>query len=197
MAAAYDPPPMTRPAARKSPKAAGPPPVAIVVSRYNASITGPMEAGAIGEYQRRGGAAAGVEVVEAPGSFELPALALAAARTGRFRGVVALGCIIKGETSHDRFIAHAVASGLVSVTISSGLPVGFGVLTVDTVGQARARAGGAMGNKGAEAMAAVLDTIREIGRLNEKPALRSGAARPRPDKAAAMGARAKRGGGRR
>jgi 6,7-dimethyl-8-ribityllumazine synthase len=106
-------------------------------------------------------------VIEVPGSFELVVGCLSAARTGRFEGVVALGCIIRGETHHDRVIADAVATGLVQVSLATGVPVGFGVLTVDSARQARARAGGAKGNKGAEAMAAVLDTIRSLRALRD------------------------------
>src|SRR5262249_12428011 len=91
------------------------PAVAVVVRRYNASITDRLLAGAREAYAEagfgdgaEGGGSGAVHVIPAPGSYELPALALAAARTGRFRGVVALGCLIKGETRHDRYIAEAV-----------------------------------------------------------------------------------------
>jgi 6,7-dimethyl-8-ribityllumazine synthase len=134
-------------------------PVAVVVSRYNGSITGKLLEGARSEYLARGGREPGLAVFEAPGAYELPALALVAAQTGRYRGVVALGCLIKGETRHDRYIAEAVAGGLMDVMLRTGVPVAFGVLTVDTPRQARARSGGERGNKGAEAMAAVLETI--------------------------------------
>jgi 6,7-dimethyl-8-ribityllumazine synthase len=140
-------------------------PVAIVTSRYNASVTDALRDGAIEAYVRAGGRYEDLALIPAPGSFELPALALAAARAGRFAGVVALGCLIKGETSHDRFIADAVAHGLVQVTIATGVPVAFGVLTVDTPQQARDRAGGSKGNKGQEAMTALLDTIAAIQSL--------------------------------
>ena len=143
------------------------PAVAIVVSSYNASITDVLLAGAQEAYVRRGGDAGMLEVVRAPGAFELTALSHAAASTGRFAGVCALGCIIRGETSHDRYIAEAVAQGLTSVTILTGRPVAFGVLTVDTPAQARARAGGAKGNKGAEAMDALLDTLDAIVGLHD------------------------------
>jgi 6,7-dimethyl-8-ribityllumazine synthase len=138
------------------------PRIAIIVSRYNGSITARLQEGAIGEYLARGGRRGDVELYEAPGAYELPALALGAARTGRFGGVLALGCLIKGDTSHDRYIAEAVANGLVGVTLATGVPVGFGVLTVDTPGQAEDRAGGSKGNKGQESMAAVLQAIASL-----------------------------------
>ncbi len=141
--------------------------MAVVVSRYNASITDRLLTGAREAWSEAGWGdrPEAMQVIPAPGSYELPALALAAASTGRFRGVLALGCLIKGETSHDRYIAEAVAQGLVSVTIATGVPCAFGVLTVDTPEQADARAGGAEGNKGADAMLALLDTIGQIDGL--------------------------------
>ena len=139
--------------------------IAIVVSRYNATITGAMLEGARGAFAAGGHGVGDLTVVDAPGAFELPALVLAAARTGRFDGVLAVGCIIKGETSHDRYLAQAVATGLVDVTIATGTPVSFGVLTVDTVEQARERAGGVHGNKGEQAMQALLSTIEQVRTL--------------------------------
>lgn len=163
--------------------------VAVVVSRYNASITSRLLDGALRAARRRKGGGMGtvrVSVVEAPGSFELPFLASVAARTGRYDGVLALGCLIRGETRHDRYIAEAVAHGLTRASIDSGVPIAFGVLTVDSPGQARARAGGRKGNKGEESMSALLETIAAAS------ALRSGARparaeRARPDKAARAG----------
>lgn len=167
------------------------PPVAVVVSRYNRSITDVLLDGALRAYAQRGGRAEAVRVVEAPGAYELPALAHAAASTGRYRGVAALGCIIKGETSHDQHIASAVAQGLVGVTIVTGVPCAFGVLTVDTPAQAQDRAGGAHGNKGQEAMDALLDTIDAVESLQTRDTPRGGKGpgfggrkRALPDKAA-------------
>jgi len=130
--------------------------VAIVVSRYNASITDPMRTGAEQAYAHAGGDPARLTVIDAPGTFELPAIAAKAARSGMFSGVVALGCVIRGETDHDRHIATAVATTLAQIGAETGVPVAFGVLTVESIEQARARAGGDKGNKGAEAMRAVL-----------------------------------------
>ena len=143
----------------------GAPALAVIVSRYNASVTDRLLAGARDVYAESGGNPLALRIIAAPGSYELPALALAAARTGKFRGVLALGCLIKGETSHDRYIAEAVAHGLMNVSLMTGVPAAFGVLTVDTPEQAEDRAGGSHGNKGAEGMAALLDTVREIDAL--------------------------------
>jgi len=158
-----------------------PPRIAIVVSRYNGSITDRLLEGAIFAAAEQGVSSNEIAIIDAPGSFELPALALACAHSGRIDGVVALGCLIKGETPHDRVIADAVAQGLIGVTLATGIPVTFGVLTVDTPEQAAARAGGEQGNKGEDAMRALLDVIaglRSIAKGEEGPGIR----RPR-DKA--------------
>ncbi|KAA0212329.1 MAG: 6,7-dimethyl-8-ribityllumazine synthase [Leptolyngbya sp. PLA3] len=142
------------------------PPVAIVVSRYNATITNALLEGARSTYLGGGGSADRLGVIEAPGAFELPVLANALAQSGMYRGVVALGCVIKGETRHDEFIAGAIAHAIADISIRTGVPVAFGVLTTDNAEQARARAGGDKGNKGAEAMVALLETLdalKDIG----------------------------------
>jgi 6,7-dimethyl-8-ribityllumazine synthase len=177
--------------------------VAIVVSRYNWSITGELLEGAIEAYrERRGEDAEDPEVIEAPGSYELPALALAAAARG-YQGIVALGCIVKGETIHDEVIAHAVAKGLMDVTMTMGVPVALGVLTVKTPKQAKDRAGGKFGNKGHEAMTALLDTMQAADAItdaDEEPDVEQFVMNERPDKVATRGGKkttvrgAKRGG---
>lgn len=162
------------------------PAVAVVVSRYNASITDVLLEGAKREYAARGGSE--LEVFYAPGAYELPMLAAHAATAERFRGIVALGCLIRGDTRHDRYIADAVANGLMTVALGSGVPIAFGVLTVENAKQAQERAGGKKGNKGEEAMAAVLDTIRACEAIDTPHALPS-AAMPKPDKAKARTAK--------
>lgn len=159
------------------------PKVAIIVSRYNGSITEALLSGALEEYSGRGGDPASVDVYRAPGAYELSALSLAAAESGRYQAVVALGCLIRGETRHDRYIADAVSHGLTHVMLKTGVPVTFGVLTVESGKQARARSGGEKGNKGTEAMAAALDSIaeREAIRTGRPSTVSTQAA---PDKAA-------------
>jgi 6,7-dimethyl-8-ribityllumazine synthase len=152
--------------------------VAIVVSRYNATITDALLAGAQSEYTSRGNSSASLTILHVPGAFELPTLAMAAASSGRFAGVLALGCIIKGETDHDRYIAQAVADGLVNITLITGVPVAFGVLTTNTPRQARVRASGSRGNKGRESMGALLDTIASLGAFEEGEVLRLDRAAP-------------------
>jgi len=100
-----------------------------------------------------------VDVAPVPGTYEIPAVAAACARSGRYDAIVCLGCVIRGETWHDRYIADAVSQSLQRIACSEGpIAVGFGVLTVDSPEQAEARAGGEHGNKGAEAMEAALET---------------------------------------
>ncbi|MDX9912327.1 MAG: 6,7-dimethyl-8-ribityllumazine synthase [Phycisphaerales bacterium] len=135
------------------------PPAVIVASRYNATITDALVEGARTAYLARGGDAARLVVMPAAGAFEVPGLCAAAAREG-FAVVVAIGCIVKGETSHDQHLASAVTGALADLASGSGVAVGLGVLTVDTIEQARARSGGRLGNKGEEAMLAALDTFR-------------------------------------
>ncbi|MEL7474217.1 MAG: 6,7-dimethyl-8-ribityllumazine synthase [Planctomycetota bacterium] len=134
--------------------------VAVVVSRYNATITRPLLEGARQAWAERGGDPADLTVIGVPGAYELTAGAAIVARTERIDGVCALGCIIKGDTDHDVHIAQAVANGLNDVTLQTGVPCAFGVLTTNTPEQARDRVGGAKGNKGFEAMQALIDMAR-------------------------------------
>lgn len=148
------------PPSKRVSERAGQPRVAVVVSRYNASVTDRLCLGAIEACVRRTGRTP--TVLEAPGAFELPVIAHAAADSGHFDGVVALGCLIRGETIHDRVIADAVAQAIQAAMITTGVPIAFGVLTVENAKQAEARAGGVHGNKGEEAMGALLDTIAAV-----------------------------------
>lgn len=164
------------------------PNVAIIVSRYNASITDKLVEGALSGYSQRGGSTPSVHVFDAPGAYELPVLAMAAAQTGRYAGVVALGCVIKGETRHDRYINQAICDGLVNVSLITDVPVALGVLTTENVRQAKDRAGGRLGNKGHEAMSALLDTIETMAAISSgKP--RSSGIRGINDKAKAHAGR--------
>lgn len=125
--------------------------IGIVVSRWNEFITRPLLEGALDALRRHGGTEDAVTVVWVPGSFEIPVAIQALAKSGKFDGLVALGCIIRGATSHYDHIASAVTSGLSSVALETGLPVSFGVITVESIEQAIERAGSKAGNKGAEA----------------------------------------------
>lgn len=127
-----------------------------MAARFNQSVTDRLLAGAVAALQDAG---ATHETFRVAGSFELPAAARALARTGRFDAVVPIGCLIRGDTPHFHYIADAVANGLMRVTLGEEVPVVFGILTCDTSAQALDRAGGAEGNKGAEAAEAALELV--------------------------------------
>jgi 6,7-dimethyl-8-ribityllumazine synthase len=137
--------------------------VAVVVSRFNELVTEKLLAGARARLTELGVADTAVDVVWVPGAFELPLAAAAAAATGRYRAIVALGCVIRGETAHFDYVAGEAARGLQSVALSYRIPVGFGVLTTETFEQAVDRAGGAAGNKGADAADAALRMVDALG----------------------------------
>ncbi|HEX7338045.1 MAG TPA: 6,7-dimethyl-8-ribityllumazine synthase [Gemmatimonadales bacterium] len=139
--------------------------VAILVSRYNELVTSRLLDGALACCQEAGLAREDVDVVWLPGAFELPVAASAAADTGRYACLVALGAVIRGETPHFEYVAAETARGLTNVAVSRGVPIGFGVLTVDTMQQAVDRAGGAAGNKGHEAASAALRTADALSQL--------------------------------
>ncbi len=139
--------------------------IGIAVSAYHAQITTALRDAAVKQFTDAQGAEGDLRVVPAPGTFELTAVCRALVKGGGLDAVVALGCVISGETTHDTYIANAVAHGLTELTLATGVPVTFGVLTCQTIDQARARAGGPRGNKGAEAMAAAIETATIIKSL--------------------------------
>ena len=144
--------------------------VAILVSRYNELITTKLLDGALACCSEAGVSREQVDIIWLPGAFELAAAAAAAAATGRYSCLVALGAVIRGETPHFDYVAGEAARGLNDVAVRHALPVGFGVLTVDTLEQASERAGGAAGNKGHEATAAALRTADAIAQLRAEHA---------------------------
>jgi 6,7-dimethyl-8-ribityllumazine synthase len=144
--------------------------VAVLVSRYNELVTTRLLEGARAALRDAGVATEAVDVVWVPGAFELPAAAAAAAATGRYACLVALGAVIRGDTPHFDYVAGEATRGLGDVAVRHALPVGFGVLTVDTMQQATDRAGGAAGNKGYEAAEAALATADVIAQLREADA---------------------------
>ena len=133
--------------------------IGIAVSKYHAKITNSLLEGAKKAFIDAGGEEQNLLIVETPGAFELISVTRALAQRDDLDGIVALGCVLTGETFHDRYISHAVAQSLASLTVQTGLPIAFGLLTCQTMAQAKARAGGSIGNKGEEAIAAVLDVI--------------------------------------
>lgn len=130
---------------------------AIVVSRFNSLVTKELLEGALDMIVRLGGKGADQTVVWVPGGFEIPLAVKMVLEKGGHDGVIALGCVMKGETPHNAHIAGEVASGLASLALQFGKPVAFGVLTPETTEQALERAGLKMGNKGTEAAAAAIE----------------------------------------
>lgn len=132
--------------------------VAIVVARFNDHVTSLLEAGAIAELATHGIEGDDAPVFRVPGAFELPVVAKRLAEAGEWDAVVCIGAVIRGDTPHFEYVAGECAAGLARVALDTGVPVVFGVLTVDDLDQALARAGGVEGNKGAEAAATALET---------------------------------------
>ncbi|HVJ05242.1 MAG TPA: 6,7-dimethyl-8-ribityllumazine synthase [Candidatus Saccharimonadales bacterium] len=130
---------------------------AIIVSRFNAFITERLLTGATDALRRTGAVAADIEIVRVPGAFELPATAKMLADTGNYQALVAIGCLLRGDTAHYDVIVNEVTRGIGEVTLATGVPIGFGVITCDTLEQAIDRAGLKMGNKGFEAALAALE----------------------------------------
>lgn len=128
----------------------------LVVSRFHREVTGALARGAREALSERGADSGHVDVVEVPGAWELPWAVRRACRGG-YDAVVALGCVVRGETPHFEFICEGATRGLMDVASEGGTPVTFGLLTCDDLEQARARAGGEKGNKGAEAALAALE----------------------------------------
>lgn len=135
--------------------------VGIVVSRFNELITNPLCEGAKKALVRSGILEKNVTVVDVPGSFELPLAASLLLESGQVDGVVALGAVIRGGTSHYDYVCSTASSGLMNVQLSHSKPVGFGVLTCENLEQALDRAGGKLGNKGAETALTVLEMIQK------------------------------------
>ena len=134
--------------------------VAIVAARFNGRITTRLLDSALDELDRVGVRREAVTVMPVPGAFELPLAAMALAKTRRYACVVALGCVVRGETPHFEYIASEAASGLQLAALETGVPVAFGVLTVDSVEQAEARVG-----KGAEAVRTALEMADAFAQL--------------------------------
>jgi 6,7-dimethyl-8-ribityllumazine synthase len=133
--------------------------IALVASRFNAFIVDRLVDGAVDALVRHGARDADLELFKVPGTWELPQIAQAVARSGRFDGIVALGCLIRGGTSHYDLLAAEVTKGLAHVA-AEGVPLTFGVLTCDTIEQAVERAGTKAGNKGFDAAVALVELVR-------------------------------------
>lgn len=139
--------------------------VAILVSRYNELITTRLLEGALDCCTEAGLTRDAIDVLWVPGAFELPTAAAAAAEIRVYTCLIVLGAVIRGDTPHFEYVAGQAAQGLREVSVHYRIPVGFGLLTVDTMQQAADRAGGSAGNKGYEAAAAALRTADMLDQL--------------------------------
>jgi len=143
--------------------------LSIICSRFNEKVTRALLDGAMKTLLEHGANAERIEVSWVPGSFELPLAAQAAARRSDIAAVICLGAVIRGETPHFDFVSHAAATGILRVSLDTGKPVAFGVLTTDTPEQAFDRAGGRVGNKGADAALAALEMVDLLTRQGGTP----------------------------
>jgi len=139
--------------------------VALIASRFNDVVTSRLVEGAVDGLVRHGADEKNLVLVKVPGSFELPQAAAKLAASGRYDAVVALGCLVRGETPHFDLLAAEAAKGLAQAAVASGVPVIFGVLTCDTMDQAIDRAGGKAGNKGWDAALAAIEMVSLYRRL--------------------------------
>ncbi len=141
---------------------------AVVASRFNDFVVKAMLDGALDAVRRHGGDAGAVDVAWVPGSYEIPVVAKALARSGRYDAVICLGAVIRGSTAHFDYVAGGVAGGISSVALETGLPVIFGVITTETIEQAIERAGTKMGNKGFEAAVSAIEMANLMPKITER-----------------------------
>jgi len=145
--------------------------LAIIVSRFNHFITDKLFEGALDVLKRSDAEEEAITVVKVPGSFEIPLAAQSLARSEKYDAVICLGTVIRGETKHFDLVAQEVAKGIASVSLESGVPVAFGVVTAENIEQAIERAGTKSGNKGGEAARVAVEManlMKELGKRKGK-----------------------------
>jgi 6,7-dimethyl-8-ribityllumazine synthase len=139
----------------------------LVAARFNEFITGKLVSGAIDALVRHGADAEKITQVWIPGAFEIPLAAQKLARSGDYDAILCVGCVIRGQTPHFDYVAGEAAKGVAQVALSTGVPISFGVITSDTLEQAIDRAGGKVGNEGADAAVAAIEManlLRALGK---------------------------------
>lgn len=134
----------------------------IIVSRFNEFISSKLLSGAIDELTRHGVKEENITVIWSPGAFEIPVLAKKSAKSGAYNSIITLGAIIKGSTSHFDYVSAELSKGIASVSLETGIPVIFGVLTTDNIEQAIERAGTKAGNKGSDAAKSAIEMANLI-----------------------------------
>lgn len=137
----------------------------IIVSRFNSFISERLLEGAIDALVRHGASEADITVARIPGAFEIPLAAKTMVASQKFDAIICLGAVIRGSTPHFEYVSSEVSKGIASVSLESGIPVAFGVLTTNTIEQAVERAGTKAGNKGFEAAVTAIETINVIKAL--------------------------------
>lgn len=138
---------------------------ALVASRFNDFIVEKLVSGCVDSLLRHGANREDIILVRTPGAFEIPIIAKRLAKKEAYDGLICLGAVIRGSTPHFDYVAAEVSKGIAQVSLQSEIPIGFGILTTDTLEQAIERAGSKAGNKGAEAAQAVLETARVLKQL--------------------------------
>ncbi len=141
--------------------------IGIVIARFNEFITNKLLGGAIDGLLRRGVAEEDIDVAWVPGAFEIPLIAQKMAESGKYDAVIALGAVIRGSTSHYDYVCSEVSKGIANVSLKSGIPVMFGVLTTENIEQAIERAGSKAGNKGSECAEGAVEMINLIRALEK------------------------------
>jgi 6,7-dimethyl-8-ribityllumazine synthase len=141
------------------------PRIAIVVSQFNQEVTHGLLRGARAYLKENGVTVTDDHVYSAPGAFEIPLIAQKLGRSGKYDGVVCLGCVTKGDTAHFEYISETSGHGLMQATLTTGIPLTFGVLTTYTEQQARVRSQDDKHNKGREAAAACLEALKTLARV--------------------------------
>lgn len=129
----------------------------IIVSRFNEFISSKLLSGAIDELTRHGVSEDNITVIWSPGAFEIPVLAKKAAKSGKYDAIIALGAVIRGSTPHFEYVSSEISKGIANVSLDTGIPVIFGVLTTENIEQAIERAGTKAGNKGSDAAKAAIE----------------------------------------
>ncbi|MEJ5226957.1 6,7-dimethyl-8-ribityllumazine synthase [Thermodesulfovibrio sp.] len=137
----------------------------IVVSRFNEFITSKLLEGAIDALLRHGAKEVDIQIVRVPGSFEIPLVAKKLAQSGKFNAIICLGTLIRGATPHFDYIAAEVSKGIALVSLETGIPVSFGVITTETIEQAIERAGSKSGNKGWDAAVTAIEMARVLEQI--------------------------------
>ena len=140
---------------------------AVVTSRFNAFVTDRLLAGALDALNRSGAGQDSVDVVRVPGAFEIPVAAKTLAETGRYHAVICLGAVMRGDTTHFEHISTEASKGVAAAALSTGVPISFGILTVENLEQAVDRAGLKSGNKGFEAAMTAIEMANLLKKVKE------------------------------